>query len=368
MRRILHISKYYWPIVGGIEDVCYNVVSMLKKSSEQYVLSVNNTSESQDSIVDGVDVRRSGSLGVVASQPISFRLFWDLRKILKEYDPEVVTLHLPNPLVCLYVLLHWNKKRKLIIHWHSDIVVYKTLYRLIRPLEDRVLQLADKVIVTSPNYLQYSSALSPYKDKCVIIQNVISPKKLELADSEEVETLKARYGNKPIVFFLGRHVEYKGLRYLIESASHIKSECVILIAGSGPLTEQLKNSTADERIIFLGRIADEDIPVYMHAADIFAFPSITKNEAFGVALAEAMYCKAVPVTFNIPCSGVNWVNLKDETGLEVANKDSVAYGKAVDELIKDTQKRNRLAEKAHDRVVELFIPDSIKKDLYKIYL
>lgn len=368
MRRILHISKYYWPIVGGIEDVCYNVVSMLKHSSEQYVLSVNNTSASEDSVVDGVAVRRSGSLGVVASQPISLRLFWDLRKILRKFDPEVVTLHLPNPLVCLYVLLLWNRKRKLIVHWHSDIVVYETLYKMIRPLEDRVLKLADKVIVTSPNYLHHSDALSPYKDKCVIIPNVISPKKLELANPEAVETVKARYGNKPIVFFLGRHVEYKGLRYLIESAPHLNSECVILIAGSGPLTEQLKKSASDERIVFLGRIADEDIPVYMHAADIFAFPSITKNEAFGVALAEAMYCKAVPVTFNIPCSGVNWVNLKDETGLEVANKDSVAYGKAIDELIKYNSQRNILAENAHSRVVELFMPDSIKNDLYRLYL
>ncbi len=79
MRRILHISKYYWPIVGGIEDVCYSVVSMLKQSSEQYVLSVNNTTKSQDSVVDGVPVRRSGSYGVVASQPISLSLFWDLK-------------------------------------------------------------------------------------------------------------------------------------------------------------------------------------------------------------------------------------------------------------------------------------------------
>jgi glycosyltransferase involved in cell wall biosynthesis len=128
------------------------------------------------------------------------------------------------------------------------------------------------------------------------------------------------------------------------------------------------NSATDERIVFLGRISDEDIPVYMHAADIFAFPSITKNEAFGVALAEAMYCKAVPVTFNIPCSGVNWVNVKDETGLEVANKDSEAYGKAVDELIKDISKREFLAENAHTRVKNLFMPDSIKSSIYEIYM
>ena len=151
MRRILHISKYYSPIVGGIEDVCYNVVSMLGSSSDQYVLSVNNVNRSDDSVVDGIRVKRSSSLGVVASQPISIRLFSDMRKILKQFNPDIVTLHLPNPLACLYVLLLWNKKRKLILHWHSDIVVYKILYRLIRPLEKRILNIAGTIIVTSPN-------------------------------------------------------------------------------------------------------------------------------------------------------------------------------------------------------------------------
>lgn len=368
MRKILHISKYYWPIVGGIEDVCYTVASILKPYSEQHIVSFNNTLDSQDSVVDGIPVKRSGSLGVVASQPLSLRLFWDLKRVLKNFNPDTVTLHLPNPLACLYVLLLWNKRRKLILHWHSDIIVYKAIYNLIKPLERRILNLADTVIVTSPDYLQQSESLSPYKDKCVIVPNVISPTKLELTDYKKVDAVKAKYGNKPLIFFLGRHVEYKGLRYLIESASHITSDCTILIAGSGPLTEQLKAMANDERIVFLGRIADEDIPVYMHAADIFTFPSITKNEAFGVALAEAMYCKAVPVTFNIPCSGVNWVNIKDVTGLEVANRDSKAYGMAIDELIQNGEKRYKLSENSHARVMDMFMPDAIKDDLYKIYL
>ena len=47
------------------------------------------------------------------------------------------------------------------------------------------------------------------------------------------------------------------------------------------------------------------------------FPSITKNEAFGVVLAEAMYCYTPAITFTIEGSGVNWVNLHQVTGLEM---------------------------------------------------
>lgn len=53
---------------------------------------------------------------------------------------------------------------------------------------------------------------------------------------------------------------------------------------------------------------------------MFAFPSVTKNEAFGVALAEAMYCYTPAVTFTIEGSGVNWVNLNGITGIEVSQR------------------------------------------------
>lgn len=365
--KILHISKYYSPVVGGIEDVCYNVVSILKECYDQYVLAFNNSSDTVESSVDGIPVLRSGCIGVAASQPISFRIFRDLRKLLKSYKPDIITLHLPNPLLCLYVLLLLDKSTKLVLHWHSDIVAQKFLYTIIKPLENRILKRADTVIVTSPPYLEHSQALSPYKEKCVIIPNIISQEKMALKNPNRVMEIKERFSNKPIVFFMGRHVEYKGIRHLIDAEKHISSDCAILIAGSGPLTEDLKARSKDKRIIFLGRIDDEDIAPYMHAADIFAFPSITKNEAFGVVLAEAMYCKAVPVTFTIQGSGVNWVSINGETGIEVENSNSKAYAKAIDYLISNSNARRIMAENAYERVICHFTSDSIIKKIYSIY-
>ena len=84
---------------------------------------------------------------------------------------------------------------------------------------------------------------------------------------------------------------------------------------------------------FVGRLSDEDLKLYHYAAFVFAFPSITKNEAFGVALAEAMYCGTPAVTFTIPGSGVNWVPPNGETGIEVPNGDDKAYAKAIDTLL-----------------------------------
>ena len=54
---------------------------------------------------------------------------------------------------------------------------------------------------------------------------------------------------------------------------------------------------------------------------IFLFSINYKNEAFGLALAEAMYYEKPAVTFTIPGSGVNYVCLDNENGIEVPNRD-----------------------------------------------
>jgi glycosyltransferase involved in cell wall biosynthesis len=153
---------------------------------------------------------------------------------------------------------------------------------------------------------------------------------------------------------------HKGIRDLIEAEKMIRNECIIYIGGSGPITDKLKAATTSKRVIFLGRLSEDDMRCYYHAADVFAFPSYTKAEGFGLTLAEAMYCKCAPVTYTIEGSGVNWVSLNGETGLEVPNRDVKAYAEAVDKLLDDDELRMKYAWAAHQRVLEHF---TVEKEL-----
>ncbi|MBO4804883.1 MAG: glycosyltransferase, partial [Paludibacteraceae bacterium] len=65
--------------------------------------------------------------------------------------------------------------------------------------------------------------------------------------------------------------------------------------------------------------------------------------------------------------GVNWVNLKDETGLEVPNGDALAFAGAVDRLLADEELRHRLGEAARQRVLENFTMDKVKTLVEKEY-
>jgi glycosyltransferase involved in cell wall biosynthesis len=137
--------------------------------------------------------------------------------------------------------------------------------------------------------------------------------------------------------------------------------------GIGPLTEKLKAESSSPRIRFLGRLSESELLAYLYIADIFALPSITKNEAFGLVLVEAMYCFTPPVTFTIDGSGVNWVNVHNQTGLEVENMNVQKYAEAIDLLLAGDALRTLFSENARQRVCDHFILDKIIKSLKAIY-
>ncbi len=127
------------------------------------------------------------------------------------------------------------------------------------------------------------------------------------------------------------------------------------------MTSDLKKmAKGDNKIEFLGKIDEKDMVAYYKACDIFCFPSITKNEAFGLALAEGMYFAKPAVTFEIYGSGVNYVNIDGKTGIECRNKDSKEFAKAIMKLKENYQLRTQYGKCARERVKENFLFDKFK--------
>ena len=73
-----------------------------------------------------------------------------------------------------------------------------------------------------------------------------------------------------------------------------------------------------------------------------------------MSLAEAMYFGKPAVTFTIPGSGVNYVNLNGVTGIECPNGDSKAYAEALLKLAGDKQLRSQYGAAARQRIQEKF--------------
>lgn len=354
-KTLLQIAKYYYPVEGGIETVTKYLAEGLT-TFEQVVVCFSQDGITRLDTVNGVKVYRIASSMNIASQDIAFSYYHYLKKIIYEEQPDIILLHCPNPFLYPITAKLTPKDVRLVLLWHSDILGKGILYKLVKQFEKVILRKADLILATSPNYIHPSSPIYEHRDKTEVVPNGIIKSDFVWRTGDEtiIKEIRRKYHHKKIVFFVGRHAAYKGIDYLIEAEKHIKSDCVILIGGRGPETERLKAMTNSDRIKFIGRIPNEYLRCYYYASDIFAFTSCTKQEAFGIALAEAMYCGSVPVTFTIEGSGVNWVSAGGETGIEVPLGDVQAYAAAVDKLLSDNDLYMKYATAGKDRIVRMF--------------
>lgn len=371
--KILQISNYYYPHLGGIEQVARDISNATKEQYEEVVLCFNGDKKNCTDIVDDVKIIRAGSFVKVASQSLSFSYGKILKNTIKNFQPDLIIFHYPNPFVAHFLLKQLKKypNIKLVLYWHLDITKQKMLGKLFQRQNKRLLQKAIKVVATSPNYIEGSKYLTAYREKCVVIPNCVSEEKSILDDKDlsKIRDIRQLNDGKTICFALGRHVPYKGLEYLIRASKLLDDNFAVYIGGQGELTESLKKLAADDKkVTFLGRLDNDDVKAYLNACDIFCFPSITKNEAFGVALAEGMCCGKPTVTFTINGSGVNYVALNGVTGIEVENRNIEQYAEAIKLLSTDKELAGQYGAAARQRVLDLFTYEQFKKNINDLIL
>ena len=382
MRKVLQISNYYYPNFGGIEQVARDISNVLRDETdyENKVICFNEDSRDGEYVchrketiydnVDGTEIIKCGCFAKISSQSLSASFGKELKRVMNEYQPDIVIFHYPNPFQARYLLKYRKKDFKLLLYWHLDITKQTLLKRLFHRQNMALIDRMNYVLGATPMHVDASEYTFAFKNKKIVLPYMIDTAKLILTEEEEKKAteIRQRYKNQVIGFFVGRHVPYKGLKYLVEASSELTDiPLKIIIAGSGELTEQLKQQAdGDSKIEFIGRISDSEKRSYYKACDLMCFPSITRNEAFGLVLAEGMYFEKPAITFHIYGSGVNYVNVADETGIECPNCDSHAYAEALKKLVLDESLRKKMGRAAAQRVKDKFTPEQFRKNLIDI--
>lgn len=369
MKRILHISKYYYPFRGGTEQTAQDCVNALKEEFDQKVICFNHDGGDVNDYIDGIEIIRCGCFAKISSQSLSFTYWKRLEDTFRKFKPDIVLFHYPNPFVATILLRIIPKSTKLVIYWHLDIVKQKIIVKLFNGQNKSLIKRADLLIATSPNYIDGSKWLSSVKGKCVVVPSCINEKRLQLTEESKrmANDIKQKNSGKIICLAVGRHTEYKGFKYLIQASKLLDDRFQIFITGKGELTEKLKTEAlGDSKVHFLGLVTDDELKAYYEAMDIYCFPSITKNEAYGLALAESMYFGKPAVTFHIPGSGVNYVCINGENGIEVENRNVEKYAEAIMKLANDDDLRNRLGQLGRKRCTENFLYTQYVENIKKV--
>lgn len=369
--KALHFGRFYNENFGGLERHVALLLKGLSQSAHVDNLVANERFSSEVVLVDGYRVFKVPSFGLFAGMALCPTMPYWARKLHRREHYDIVHLHFPDPMSHLAAMA-LPKDVRLVISWHSDIVRQQNLLRLYRPLLDRIIARADAIIAATPRHFSSSTQLG-----CADPARLhVVPYGIDFAPFEEPsamaagDKLRARYPGRKIVFAVGRHVYYKGFEYLIRAMKAVRQDALLILGGTGPLSAGLKAMAAAEglenRVVFAGRIPDEELPAYYHAADVFCLPSVEPSEAFGLVQVEAMAC-GKPVVCCELGTGVSYVNQHEVTGLAVPPRDPAALAGAIDRLLGNDALRTKMGVAGRSRAKDEFTLDRMWRETLAVY-
>lgn len=149
---------------------------------------------------------------------------------------------------------------------------------------------------------------------------------------------RAELGLKTDIFYLiavGRLVARKGFEYLVHALSALPQDVELLIAGDGPLHDELtlaaKNAGVSDRVTLLGYLPRHRVLAHLQAADCFVLSSI--HEGLGIVVQEAM-CVGRPIVSTNDGGQVDLVKER-RNGLLVPPADAESLASAIHEVYSD---------------------------------
>ena len=169
-----------------------------------------------------------------------------------------------------------------------------------------------------------------------------------LASPENVEAFRRSFAlprEKKIVAYVGRIAREKGWRDLVAVIEQFSSEPVhFLICGDGNerdlLEKELDKRALTPHVTITGYLGIDEVPAAMGVADLLVL--VSKHEEFGGVMIEGMAVGTPTVAYSV--GGVPYVQRDAETGILVPPGDIDAMAKEIRGLLKDVDKRRRLAK------------------------
>ena len=297
--------------------------------------------------------------------------FFKCIKICRQWKPDIIHAHWPFPHA--YIALGAAKlfHIPLVLNFHGAELLLIRKKKWVKPLLKFAIGQAQSIFA--------NSSFTAGKIKAIRDVNVEwSPYGTTLDERRETRDEREGSGLAPHpvngkfkVLFVGRHIERKGIRYLIEAAKYLpQDKFEIRIIGEGDLTGQLKQQAAQyPHVLFTGKLPAAELAREYREANVFVLPAIVDHkgdtEGLGVVLIEAMESGLPVIASDV--GGIPDVVVDNVSGLLVPEKSPVALADAIKRLAEDPQLTVQLLEGARNRIAEHFTWDNITRRQIEIY-
>jgi phosphatidylinositol alpha-mannosyltransferase len=364
--RIALVSPYDFAYPGGVTQHVDHLAQEFRKVGHQvHILTPASSDVSAN--VPRPYLHRIGRVvsipanGSVARIELSLRGYSQVKRLMREYEFDIIHLHEPlMPALPPSVLRHSRTTNVATFHayrksnfayFYAKLVAqpfFNKLHGLIavsRPARDFVAEYFPgdyRIIPNGVDFDRFNAAVLPIE---------------EYADG------------RLNVLFVGRLEKRKGVKYLLRAWEYVRrqfTEARLIVVGEGRPRKGYQRYAASRgwsEVVFPGYVPDDELVRYLRTSHVFCAPS-TGQESFGIVLLEAMAAGRAIVASNIP--GYDEVVTHGVEGLLVEPKSPPELATALVRLLADEALREQLGQ-AGERKAHLYRWDIVAQRVLAFY-
>ncbi|MFX1396104.1 MAG: glycosyltransferase family 4 protein [Promethearchaeota archaeon] len=382
--NLVIITPYYVPFPGGQETHTYFLVKYLKDYNINItIITTNNPKQKKYEKEDNFEIYRLKPLFEFNSNPFCIKLFGLLMKIKADifhtqgywsFFANTAALVSKIRKIPLLYTSHGFQLTLFEKNFITRLIVYLYLKTIGRFMFKQM-----KLITV--NHQQDKRILQNIGVKTLKIK--ILPSGLDLQSYEKVNTqitleymknIRNRYNLKhPIILYIGRLVERKGLHYLlvvIPKLVEIFPDLSCIIIGNGPkekyYKELVSNLNINNNVRFVGYLKpfSKVLVSLIKLANVQILPSFT--ESMPVSVMEGLFFKnPIMITDLHFAKWINYQNKKVYIPIDPINSDD--FSEKIIRLLKNESLRKELGELGANFIREKFNWRDIAKETIEIY-
>ena len=285
--------------------------------------------------------------------------FFTFRLAIKK-NPDFFHGHWAFPTGVIAVILALLfKKKSLITSHYAEIPLIKKSKFLIK-ITSYFLNRATHIVAVSSFTKQELINLGIHAEKISIIKSTPNFISNNYSSEELILFKKTHFDlSDTLILFVGRLVENKGIKYLIEAIPKVSKKTLqLVIVGNGPLSIELqdlcKSLNLSNRVTFFQKIDDKDLAMIRTLSDIFILPSIIDSrgitEGLGLVIPEAMYSGLPVIASSV--GGIPDIITHMKNGLLVPQKNSTSIAESIDLLLENPDLKNKIIRNSQKTLQE----------------
>lgn len=309
---VLILSPFFRPNIGGVETHLDDLCEYLRKNGHKVFVI---TYQPLTTKAKGKKLEKKENLEIHRMQWFGYNLFPKL-----ELYPVIEFLYLfPGLFICSFFFFLLKHRKKIdVIHAQglNAALITKIAARIFRKrvvcsihaiynlkrksIFAKVIKLTlasfDRILTLSFASREELVRIGLDAQKLSIYTHWVNQEVFRPMDKDRCRR-ELGWQDKFIVLFVGRFIEKKGVRLLIEIAKEFETRfhnIHFVLIGDGPLAEEARKAAEQSRnLTFIGQVHNENLPRYYNAADMVIMPSLYE-EPFGRVIIEALSC-CVPI-------------------------------------------------------------------------